>query len=88
MFYNNMRNCEMTNQLIENTIKYVKEVFATDFSGHDFFHTMRVYQMATNIASKENADLQMVNWQHFYMMWTTGSYRRKPARIKTGLWPL
>lgn len=60
MFYNNMRNCEMTNQLIENTIKYVKEVFATDFSGHDYFHTMRVYQMATNIASKENADLQMV----------------------------
>ena len=50
----------MENSLIENTIKYVKEVFATDFSGHDFFHTMRVYQMATNIASKENADLQMV----------------------------
>lgn len=50
----------MTNQLIENTIKYVKEVFATDFSGHDFFHTMRVYQMATKLALAEKADLQTV----------------------------
>ena len=50
----------MTNQLIESTIAYVKEIFATDFSGHDFFHTMRVYKMATTIAMKENANLQIV----------------------------
>lgn len=50
----------MTNQLIESTIAYVREIFATDFSGHDFFHTMRVYQMATTIAMKENANLQIV----------------------------
>lgn len=50
----------MTNQLIESTIAYVKEIFATDFSGHDFFHTMRVYQMATKLALAEKADLQTV----------------------------
>ena len=50
----------MSEQLIKSTIAYVKEVFATDFSGHDCFHTMRVYKMATNIAMKENADLQLV----------------------------
>ncbi len=50
----------MNKQLIKNTIEYVKEVFATDFSGHDFFHTMRVYKMATNLAIKENADLEVV----------------------------
>ena len=50
----------MSEQLIKSTIAYVKEVFATDFSGHDYFHTMRVYKMATNIAMKENADLQLV----------------------------
>lgn len=50
----------MTNQLIESTIAYVKDIFATDFSGHDFFHTMRVYKMATTIAMKENANLQIV----------------------------
>lgn len=50
----------MENLLIENTIKYVKEVFAMDFGGHDFFHTMRVYQMATKLALAEKADLQTV----------------------------
>lgn len=50
----------MSEQLINNTIAYVKEVFAGDFSGHDYFHTMRVYKMATNLAIRENADLQLV----------------------------
>lgn len=50
----------MSEQLINDAIAYVKEIFATDFSGHDYFHTMRVYQMATRIAIEENADLQLV----------------------------
>ena len=50
----------MDNLLISVTIEYVKEVFATDFSGHDFFHTMRVFQTATKIAMEEKADLQIV----------------------------
>ena len=50
----------MDNLLISATIEYVKDVFATDFSGHDFFHTMRVYQTATKIAMEEKADLQIV----------------------------
>ena len=50
----------MDNLLISVTIEYVKDVFATDFSGHDFFHTMRVYQTATKIAMEEKADLQIV----------------------------
>ena len=50
----------MDNLFISATIEYVKEVFATDFSGHDFFHTMRVCQMATKIAMEEKADLQIV----------------------------
>ncbi|MBQ7766660.1 MAG: HD domain-containing protein [Lachnospiraceae bacterium] len=50
----------MESRLIDNTIAYVKEVFATDFSGHDYFHTMRVYKMATKLALQEHADVQMV----------------------------
>lgn len=50
----------MDNLLISATIEYVKDVFATDFSGHDFFHTIRVYQTATKIAMEEKADLQIV----------------------------
>lgn len=50
----------MDNLLISDTIAYIKEVFSTDFSGHDYFHTMRVYKMVTNLAIRENADLQLV----------------------------
>ena len=46
--------------IIENALKYVEKLFKTDYSGHDFFHTLRVYKMATNIAIKENADLEIV----------------------------
>ena len=48
------------NTIIDDAIAYVKQVFENDFSGHDFFHTLRVYKMATRIAEKENADLLTV----------------------------
>lgn len=46
--------------MIENAIKYVKQVFADDYSGHDYHHTMRVYLLAVQIAKQENADIQIV----------------------------
>lgn len=46
--------------MIENTIKYVKQIFADDCSGHDYHHTMRVYRLAVQIAKRENADLLIV----------------------------
>lgn len=46
--------------LIENAIKYAKEIFANDYSGHDYFHTIRVYRLAMKIAEAEEADMQIV----------------------------
>lgn len=46
--------------MIENAIKYVKQIFADDCSGHDYHHTMRVYRLAVQIAKRENADLLIV----------------------------
>ena len=46
--------------MIENAIKYVKQIFSDDCSGHDYHHTMRVYRLAVQIAKKENADLLTV----------------------------
>ena len=45
---------------VEKALEYVKKVFENDYSGHDFFHILRVYKMATNIAIKEKADLKIV----------------------------
>lgn len=47
-------------KIIKNALKYVEELFQTDYSGHDYFHTLRVYKMATRIATEENADLETV----------------------------
>ena len=47
-------------QLVQNATKFIKAVFQNDFSGHDFFHSMRVYRTAINIAEAEHADMQVV----------------------------
>lgn len=44
-------------ELIENAKEYVKNIFESDYSGHDVFHTLRVYRTATHIADTENADV-------------------------------
>lgn len=47
-------------QLVQNATKFIKAVFQNDFSGHDFFHSMRVYRTAMKIAQAEHADLEVV----------------------------
>ena len=46
--------------VIENAIKYVKQILVDDCSGHDYHHTMRVYRLAMQIAEQENADMLIV----------------------------
>lgn len=46
--------------VIENAVKYVKQIFANDCSGHDYYHTMRVYRLVVQIAKEENADMLIV----------------------------
>lgn len=46
--------------LIEKTKEYVKELFENEYSGHDYFHTERVYKLATTLALEEKADVETV----------------------------
>lgn len=48
------------NSIIENAKLYVKDLFSNDCSGHDYWHTIRVYNLASEIAEKENADIFIV----------------------------
>lgn len=50
----------MTVELIEIAKNYVKEKLENEFSGHDYFHTLRVFNMATRIAKSEGANLEIV----------------------------
>ena len=46
--------------VIDRAIEFVKNLFQNEYSGHDCFHTLRVYKTATQIAKEENADLLTV----------------------------
>ncbi len=43
-------------QLIQNMIDYIEKTFRNDCSGHDYFHTLRVYRTAVKLAEQEGAD--------------------------------
>lgn len=50
----------MNKMIIDNAIKFVRNTFNDDYSGHDYFHALRVYKMAARIAEQENANLIIV----------------------------
>lgn len=50
----------MEQEVIEKAIQYIKSFFADEYSGHDYWHSMRVYNIATQLAKKENANAFIV----------------------------
>ena len=50
----------MTVELIERAQAYVKDRLENEFSGHDYFHALRVFKMATRIAEQEGAQVEAV----------------------------
>lgn len=50
----------MDKTIIDDALEFVRNIFNDDYSGHDYFHTLRVYKMATRIAEQENANLIIV----------------------------
>lgn len=50
----------MNKMIINDALEFVKNTFSDDYSGHDYFHALRVYKMATRIAEQENANLIIV----------------------------
>jgi uncharacterized protein len=50
----------MTDELIERALTYVQDKLENEYSGHDYFHTLRVFKMATRIAECEGADVGVV----------------------------
>lgn len=47
-------------EIIENTSDFVKKTLFDAEGGHDWFHTLRVYKNALNIAKSEDADVVIV----------------------------
>lgn len=51
----------MNQAIINDAIEFVREQFRDDFSGHDYYHTERVYRLALRVARAEGADLFVVS---------------------------
>lgn len=50
----------MNEDLLEKALLYIKERFQNDYSGHDYYHSVRVYKLATSICKEENGKLEIV----------------------------
>ena len=50
----------MHKEIIDRAAAYAREKFENEYSGHDWFHTLRVFKNATRIAEKEGADVETV----------------------------
>lgn len=46
--------------MINNAVEFIKKIFSDDSSGHDYYHTIRVYKLATEIAKQENGNMNIV----------------------------
>ena len=46
--------------MTDNEKRFIKGIFSGDSSGHDYYHTIQVYKLATKIAKQENADVKTV----------------------------
>ena len=49
------------NDNVKKAMKYAKNYFKEEYSGHDFYHTLRVYNNAMLIAKSEECDLEIVS---------------------------
>lgn len=50
----------MDSTRIQNAKDYAKEVFAGDSSGHDYYHTLRVWRLALRLWEEEGGDRETV----------------------------
>lgn len=50
----------MDKTIVNDAMEFARNTFKGDYSGHDYFHTLRVYKMAARIAEQEGADLTVV----------------------------
>ena len=50
----------MNETILAQAMDFVKQLFREEYSGHDFFHTHRVFRMAQHLAEQEGADMLTV----------------------------
>ena len=75
----------MNKMVVNDALEFIKTTFHGDYSGHDYFHTLRVYKMAAKIAEQENANLNPTKLsavRSFYRMLLNPRKRLKTLGFK------
>lgn len=52
---------QLSESVIEHAVEFIKTFFQNEYSGHDYYHSLRVYQTARRIAESEGADVVTVS---------------------------
>lgn len=53
-------NIKEKKEIVNKVIKYLEQNFKSESTGHDYWHFIRVWKMAKNIAKKEGGDLFVI----------------------------
>jgi len=70
---NGSLNIEQKKRIIKEVSEIVKARQMGEGSGHDWWHTYRVWQIAKKINSTEKTDFLWLNWERYYMILLTGN---------------
>lgn len=76
-------------KIIKKTAEYAKEELNNDFSGHDWWHTHRVWQSAKYIAKHEKADMfivELASLLHDIADWKFNNGDESAGPVKAGNW--
>ena len=46
---------------IDKIKEYIFDLFKNDFTGHDYYHSIRVYNNAMKISKKYNCDIELIS---------------------------
>ena len=50
---------DMANNIIENARNYIQFFFSDDTSGHDYYHSLRVFKLSSEIANSEGKEINL-----------------------------
>ena len=55
-------------KMTDNEKRFIKSIFSGDSSDHDYYHTIRVYKLATKIAKQEWAIWKMIQERTIFIL--------------------
>ncbi|EUJ22729.1 hypothetical protein PGRAN_12294 [Listeria grandensis FSL F6-0971] len=72
----------MNNLVLEKAKEFIKQEFANEVTGHDWYHIDRVYKMATQLQSKEGGNLKIIQLAALFHDFTDKKLKEYPEEAE------